>query len=371
MQFSTIYSRVESLSNVTSQRALIKDAIQIGLYRATAQDLPYLMTDGIITTVALYETGTVTATNNSTTVTGSGTTFTAAMVGRKIRMGGDTAYYEIATFVSVTEITITAVYIGTTGGSKTFSIYKDQYRLPADMDVYKVLRQIENASFLVDVERTAFDMVEPSPRSAGDPGYSILAGTKLDTYTTGTVSITVNLSVLTGVGTSWLSVEGLGRGSKVTIGVYTYTVESVDSDTQITIYELASVTATGSTYSISLDNYIIQFHPYPDAITNIYFKYQRIPYPLINDQDIPELPDQWHHILITAGLIWAWEVKDKEESKRYELMFAQQVSEMWSRIGYISNAKRRPRQSLDEIEYWRRYSSINLPAGYGYPISYR
>ena len=73
MQFSTVYTRIESLSNVTSQRALIKDAIQTALYRATMVDLPYLMSDGFIPTIAPYETGTVTATNGSKTVTGSGT----------------------------------------------------------------------------------------------------------------------------------------------------------------------------------------------------------------------------------------------------------------------------------------------------------
>lgn len=371
MQFSILYSRIESLANVTAQRALIKDAIQTCLYRATAIDLPYLMTDGSITTVAPYSTGTASITNGSSSVTGTTTVWTAAMVGRKVRFGSDTAWYRIATRTSNTAITLENVYQGTTNTTATYEIYKDEYKLPTDMDVFKVMRQIENGLALTDIENTAFDMTLPVPSAKGDPGYSIVAGTKLDTYTTGTVSITVNTATLTGSGTSWTTVEGLDKGSKVVIGNYVYTVKSIDSDTQITIYELASVTATASTYTISLDNYIIQFEPYPDSEQNIYFKYQRLPFPLINDYDVPDLPDQWHHILITGGLIWAWEVKDKEESKRYELLFGQQVQEMWRRIGNISVTRRYPRTSQDDLARIRSLGNLKMPNNYGYPISYR
>ena len=240
------------------------------------------------------------------------------------------------------------------------------------MDVYKVLKQIENGLALVDIENTAFDFALPVPTESGDPKYNILVGSKLDTYSTGTLSGTVNLKVLTGSGTSWASVEGLGKGSKITIGTNVYVVDTVDSDTQITIYEDIVTTISGGTsYSISLDNYIIQFHPYPDEARNIYFKYQRLPFPLIEDQDVPDLPDQWHHILISAGLIWAWEVKDKAESKIYETIFGQQVTEMWRRIGYISVSRTYPRANLDEVERIRGLQGMRFPDNYGYPIRLR
>ena len=71
MQFSEIYSTVEELTNITSQRGLIKDAIQWGLDDITDHDLPYLNSESFFTTVAPYETGTVSATNGSKNVTGS------------------------------------------------------------------------------------------------------------------------------------------------------------------------------------------------------------------------------------------------------------------------------------------------------------
>src|SRR3990167_2647421 len=207
MDFGTILTRVESLTLVTSQDALIKDSIRMGLDRATMADLPYLMTDGFITTVAPYETGTVAMTNGSKTITGTGTTWTAAMVNRKIRFNNENAYYRIAAFVSTTELTLEVIYQGTTDTDATYSIYKDEYKLPADCNTYKILRQIENAVAMIGIEPSAFDMVEPSPESEGSPNYEILAGTKLDTYSTGTISGTVNASVITGSSTEWTSVE--------------------------------------------------------------------------------------------------------------------------------------------------------------------
>lgn len=355
MTFSTILARVESLSNVTSQDALIKDAIQMGLDRATMADLPYLMTESFITTVAPYTTGTVTVANGSKTVTGLLSVWTAAMVGRKIRIAGENAYYRIVAFVSATEITLEAPYQGSLTSGNTYSIYKDEYRLPADLDVYKVMRQIENGLAMVGVEPSAFDIYEPTPQSQGSPNFEILSGTKLDTYTTGTISGTIATSVLTGVGTSWTSVDGLSKASRITIGTNVYTIKSVDSDTQITVYEsLVATIAALSTYIIHLDNYIIQFFNIPDSAENIYFRYQRIPYPLIGDTDIPDLPEKYHYILVTAGLIWAWMTKDKDEATKQEALFQGQVAQFWKRCGNISTNLSFPRRSQDDIAYNRR-----------------
>lgn len=367
LQFSTILSNVKAISLVTSQDTLIKQGIQMGLDRLTDADLPYLMTDGFITTVAPYETGTVTATNDSKTITGSGTTFTSAMVGRKFRVSGDNAYYRIAAYVSATEITLEVVYQGTTASGSTYSIFKDEYRLPADLDAYKVMRQIEDNKSIIDLEPSAFSMAEPSPIATGSPNFSILAGSKLDTYSTGTITGTVNLSVLTGTGTLWTGVDGLGRGSRITAGSDVYTIKNVDSNTQITIYEKISTTLTDSTYSVSLDNYIIQFFFIPDQLESIYFKYQRIPFPLINDQDVPDLPEKYQHILITAGLIWAWAVKDKQQSLIQESLFEKQRQEMWKRIGNPSSNRIYPRMSQDDMA--KQDLTASLPSGYGFPIS--
>lgn len=76
-------------------------------------------------TAADYVTGTVSAiANGAVAITGSGTTWTAAMVGRYIRITSEGQWYKIATRVSDTSITIDKPYEGTTiaAGSEAYTI---------------------------------------------------------------------------------------------------------------------------------------------------------------------------------------------------------------------------------------------------------
>lgn len=75
-------------------------------------------------TVADYTTGTVSISSGSATVTGSGTTFTAQMVGRYLKVDdpdGDGNWYKITAFASTTSITIENKY-GTTVSGVSFTI---------------------------------------------------------------------------------------------------------------------------------------------------------------------------------------------------------------------------------------------------------
>jgi hypothetical protein len=69
-----------------------------------------------------YTTGTVTLTANSATVTGSGTTYTAAMVGRWFQGNADQFWYRIAGFTSTTVITLESVFEGSTVAGDTYTI---------------------------------------------------------------------------------------------------------------------------------------------------------------------------------------------------------------------------------------------------------
>lgn len=77
--------------------------------------------------VADYTTGTVTATLNSTTITGSGTTWTAAMVNRWFIMNdplkqGQGFPYRISAFSSTTSLTLETSYQGVTASAATYKI---------------------------------------------------------------------------------------------------------------------------------------------------------------------------------------------------------------------------------------------------------
>lgn len=68
-----------------------------------------------------YTTGTVTLTNASTDVPGSGTTFTAAMVGEWLQ-GPDKRWYKIGTFTSTTDIGLQKAFAGTTVSGAAYTI---------------------------------------------------------------------------------------------------------------------------------------------------------------------------------------------------------------------------------------------------------
>lgn len=67
-----------------------------------------------------YNTGTVSVTQDSTTITGSGTTFTSSMVGQSILLDGD--WYDISAFVSTTEITLESAFSGVTQSGVSYII---------------------------------------------------------------------------------------------------------------------------------------------------------------------------------------------------------------------------------------------------------
>lgn len=71
-----------------------------------------------------YLTGTVAVTNGSQTVTGTGTVFTANMVGEWFQTtdGTDENWYRISAFVSGTVLTLENYYLGTSGSTKNFRL---------------------------------------------------------------------------------------------------------------------------------------------------------------------------------------------------------------------------------------------------------
>lgn len=94
-----------------------------------------------INLVAPYTTGTVSITNGSTTVTGTGTTFTAGMVGKWFQLAGNQVAYQISSVTNDTELVLTQEYVNAGGDNVTdedYQILTTDYTLPT----YNVARII-------------------------------------------------------------------------------------------------------------------------------------------------------------------------------------------------------------------------------------
>ena len=367
---------VESITKVTDQRSLVNASINMALERVSQyHDWPFYLDykNGVIKTIALYNTGTIDLTNGSTSVSGTGTTFTAAMVGRKIRVQNEMPYYRIATYVSADgagAITLDNPYQGTTATGLSFEVFQDEYRLNADVDKQKMMRQIQNSVPITDLTPKNFDTLYPTPQAYSDPMFSIIVGTDVATYSTGTIEVASSaLTTITGSASpAWTSVEGLGRGSKIRIGNNVYTVKSVDSATQLTTYESMAVVSAGAAYVITLDNIIAQLYLIPDTARLIYYRYFRKPQPLANDYDLPDMPDAFHHILLDGCLSQVWREKgDLTNQTDAENRFVIGMERMKQKLGSFApdriskrkscDGQRRRLDGLENPHYSRFYSS--------------
>lgn len=89
-------------------------------------------TEGNITLTAAYSTGTVSINQGDTAITGSGTTWTAAMTGSKIRIGTNEDYTFTRTAAGTG--TISPAYAGASVTAAAYTIYDDTYSLASDCD---------------------------------------------------------------------------------------------------------------------------------------------------------------------------------------------------------------------------------------------
>ena len=120
----SILNRVSTSSDIPTYYFVKPSTNEFGLY-PTSSTAGYTITQTFQKKVkdlgvSDYTTGTVTATNGSTAIVGSGTTFTAAMVGEYIKVTD--YWYKIESFTDITHITIDRNFGETTVSGSTFTI---------------------------------------------------------------------------------------------------------------------------------------------------------------------------------------------------------------------------------------------------------
>lgn len=119
-----------------------------------------------ISLAAEYATGTVTVTQGSTAITGSGTTWTALMTGRMIRIAALDDFYQF-TRVSATTGTLDRAYIGDSGSGLSYRINQNVVTLDTDVRLVESVRDssMELTRFTQAQMRRSF----PARNSYGAP----------------------------------------------------------------------------------------------------------------------------------------------------------------------------------------------------------
>jgi hypothetical protein len=178
--------------------------------------------------MAWYGVGTVTATNNSGTITGAGTAFISNIrVGDGITLAGSTSLHEVTNIVSETQLTVSPVYGGTTGASKTYAVVPVQGYVQGLADQVKNLvltfgNVAANAS--VNALMTVTGAADRLPyftsgTTMATTGLTPLARTLLDDGSTGSMRTTLGLktaAVYDAVGSGGIIERGANANGEYT-----------------------------------------------------------------------------------------------------------------------------------------------------------
>ncbi len=145
-------------------------------YRTITENIlwSFKIGQGTFYTPAAYSTGTITMTNGSNVVTGSGTTFTAGMVGEQLSLQG--FVFTITAFSSTTSITIDTIWYGATTASLVYQILQ-AYITPTPTDFLAWLSVIDPAlgwRIRTGYNSSELDTIDPRRASTGTP--TLLAG---------------------------------------------------------------------------------------------------------------------------------------------------------------------------------------------------
>jgi hypothetical protein len=101
---------------------------------------------------APYSTGTVSVNASGTAVTGSGTTFTSAMVGRYIRFQGESEQYLITAFGGVTSLTIETYFGSSNLSGVTYTITDERKVLPTRCRTIRRMTGNQSAGTRAEIE---------------------------------------------------------------------------------------------------------------------------------------------------------------------------------------------------------------------------
>ena len=293
----------------------------------------WLKRTGKFQTVEIYEDGTADVTQNSRAVTGSGTNWTSAMVGRYFRVEGKTDWYKIIAVGSTTSLTLDVPYLDSSASAQSYKIWQKHYELYPDIKNENLISVLTDGHphQLVFFPYEDAGFVNAFAYFQGNPHRVFLHewDKSIRTYTTGTVSGTVDTKTLTGSSTVWL--DNVMPGDRITVGNYNYYVLSVDSNTQLTLTTNLMATISAETsYTRTRENNLlvmIDFTP-KDPAKNMTYTYYKKTYDMQNDNDLPEIPEMWHYIVVLGAKWLAYQSLDDPREALAKQIFEIEIAKV-------------------------------------------
>jgi hypothetical protein len=151
--YTDLQNRVRVQTGQTATENQAKRYINIALHDmhvGFAEGMTWAERDAVLRTQPEYTTGTVAATQGSTTLTGTGTAWnsnnawavTNVSAGGRLVINGSEEVYEVSSVESDTSLTMVKRFVDSTGTGLSYTYFEDEYDLAADF-----LRPIDMQSF--------------------------------------------------------------------------------------------------------------------------------------------------------------------------------------------------------------------------------
>lgn len=129
----------------------------------------WLIKQGQFILPALYKTGTVTVTNSSTTVTGSGTAWDGTLIGRQFRIASSTPIYTIADVPDATTITLDMAWGAQSQSGVAYQIYQAWQTAPSDFQNFIALWDTQmNWALHLNVDQQLIDTADAQRANIGN-----------------------------------------------------------------------------------------------------------------------------------------------------------------------------------------------------------
>lgn len=292
--------------------------------------------DQYIRAVADYAIGTVTATDGSTTVTGSGTTaWDYKMIGRKISIDGERTYYTVVDVTGAHTLILDRAYNGTGGAGLAYNIFENSFDLPEDIGATGWIKGVfdpdQNYSDIEEVSWDWIDTQDPSLQSTGQVEKYALIGNKNIREPFGTTNYTAAAATTT----TSVAVASLKSDDddyyngwtlvNVTQGKTCKIIDSVCTPTGVlTLEEAIAGQTSGDEFYLLKSAPQITFYRRPATVKDYLVKGYKATPKLLNLYDVPVLSEDFLDLIAyqvlaqyyakdAAGLGRMWEAAASEK----------------------------------------------------------
>ena len=297
----------------------MKRQINSALQRICAEnDFPVLRHTAQIRVRPAVDTGTVTATTDSTALTGSGTAWDRTMEGQQITVDGE--LNRVRSVSSTTALVLENAVTGAGGAGLDYTIKYDFFKLPRDFMKNMISRQLDTPAEIrranIQFENRDFLLFDQFSGILNRQDYDF-NDTLADFYNTGTAVATQGSTTVDGTGTSWDDQDIEVPGASFRFTDFPDDEYKIASITDAVTIELdrpyrGTTVAVAKNYAIDAAGVRgIRFFDYPTFDGYVYIEYKRKPYWMVGDEDTPvPIPSEYHDtVLLKRALIDALQIR--------------------------------------------------------------